>query len=87
VFLTLSLLLLPGIASAQAPASPGAKKGFVETRTESGTNVTFDDDKALGAELDPFMDIVKAPPRAARWNLLRPRNNFISEMLKSVENM
>jgi hypothetical protein len=81
-------LLVPAAAGAQTPGSPTpAKKGFVETRNDSGAAVIFDDDQALGTGLDPFADIVKAPPRAARMNLLRPRNNFVMEMLKSVENI
>jgi hypothetical protein len=81
-----TLTIVPASASAQ-PARATASGGFVEQRTETGANVIFDDDTALGKGLDPFTDIIKAPPRAARMNLLRPRNNFVAELLKSIENI
>jgi hypothetical protein len=90
VFFAAFAVLVPAAASAQTPAKATvapAKKGFVETRTDAGADVTFDDDQALGDALDPYADIVKARPPAARFNLLRPRTNFVPEMLKSVENM
>ena len=88
LFVAAFTLLLPAVAHAQSGSGPSTgKKGFVESRVDGGASVTFDDDQALGAGLDPFLDIVKAPPRAARMNLLRPRNNFVSELLKSVENL
>jgi hypothetical protein len=77
---------VPNLASAQTGAEPKSS-GFSEQSVEGGRNVVFDDDKALGTAYDPFADIVRGPPRGARLMLLRPRYNFISEMLKSVENL
>ncbi len=76
----------PALALAQGTATP-KKSGFSEQKTEGGQNVVFDDDAALGTAYDPFADIVKGPPHGARMNLLRPRYNFVVEMLKSVENL
>ncbi len=73
--------------SAAANAQPKASSGYAETKTGSGTGVIFDDDLGTGMAFDPFGDIVRSPPRAARMMLLRPRYNFVPEMLKSVENL
>jgi hypothetical protein len=82
---------VPTLAAAQtgAGATPAAapKSTYSEQKTDNGANIVFDDDKALGTAYDPFADIVKGPPRGARMMLLRPRYNFIPEMLKSVENL
>ena len=82
----------PTLAFAQTGTTPGAAggpkgSGFSEQTTDGGRNVVFDDDRALGTAYDPFADIVRARPPAARVNLLRPRYNFVPEMLKSVENL
>jgi hypothetical protein len=69
------------------PAAAQTRAGYNEQRVEGGTAVTFEDDLAKGATFDPLGDIVKAPPRAQRMALMRPRYNFVSEMLKTVENL
>ena len=75
-------------APARAQTAPhDARAGFREEKTAGGSSVVFDDDLAQGGALDPFADIVKAPPHAARMGLLRPRTNFVPDMLKSVENL
>jgi hypothetical protein len=78
-----AFVLFPRDARAQAPT----RSGYTEQRTEAGAAVVFDDDLAKGTTFDPVGNIVRAPPRAARVTLLRPRYNFVSEMLKSVENL
>lgn len=78
-----ALCSAPAVASAQT----GDRPGYSEQRTDGGSSVVFDDDKALGKGLDPFADLIKGPPRATRLMLLRPRYNFVPEMLKSVENI
>ena len=83
----LATLCSVGSVPALAQGQTGKSTGFSEQRTENGSAVTFDDDIALGKAMDPYADIVKGPPRAARMQLLRPRYNFVSEMLKSVENL
>jgi hypothetical protein len=79
----------PTLASAQTGGAANAPKasGFSEQSVDGGRNVVFDDDRALGTAYDPFADLVRAKPPAARVNLLRPRYNFVPEMLKSVENL
>jgi hypothetical protein len=81
--LALSAFVLSSSAHAQQPT----KSGYTEERTEAGTAVVFTDDLAKGSTFDPLGNIVRAPPRAIRTPLLRPRYNFVSEMLKSVENL
>jgi hypothetical protein len=69
------------------PALAQTRSGYTERRTEAGSAVTFDDDLASGTTFDPMSSIVRARPPAARVTLLRPRYNFVTEMLKSVENL
>jgi hypothetical protein len=80
----LTLTLTSGFALAQASAPPGAN-GIVETKTASGYAVWFPVD-TLGAPGDgPTATILASRPRGWRPPLVRPRLQFIPEMLKSVE--
>jgi hypothetical protein len=69
------------------PATAQPRNGYTEHQADGGTAVTFDDDLAKGSTFDPLGNIVRGPPRAVRTWLLRPRYNFVGEMLKSVENL
>ncbi len=58
---------------------------YVEKKVDQGQNITLEDDphtadtqQAIGAQLTGFH-----PPR--RFDLIRPRSSFVTEMLKSVE--
>ncbi len=67
-------------AWAQSPAPP-----YVERRTQAGSEVWFPVDKLTGAEGGAQAMVVKGRPDAARMGLMRPRLQFVTEMLKSVE--
>ncbi len=94
-FLTLALVLVPCTALAQTPAARGTSAatqnspgpGYTETRLEGNQVVTFPDDLGSGGGPNPWGDVIRRPPGVLRVGLLRPRLNFVSEMLKSVENL
>jgi hypothetical protein len=81
VAVAFTIVVVAPAASAQTNA------GYTEQKTEWGAAVTFTDDLAKGSTFDPNGDIVRSRPKAARVTLLRPRYNFVTEMLKSVENL
>jgi len=84
-------LLLPASAFAQtrAASSPPAAAhqggGIVETKSESGYQVWFPVDSLGAGGMDPNGAIVKGSSHASRMMLMRPRLQFVPEMLKSVE--
>jgi hypothetical protein len=70
-----------------ALAQDRTDKTFVEKKTADGQDVRFGDDplsalggNPIGAQLTGFH-----PPR--RFDLLRPRNTFVPELLKSIEHI
>jgi hypothetical protein len=76
--------VLVAASSEQAFAQP---RGYVERKTAEGQTVSFDDDplgavtgEPIGLQLSGFR-----PPR--RCDLMRPRVNFVPELLKTVEKM
>lgn len=75
-------LLVPSAAFAQQKAS-----GIVETKTDSGYQVWFPLDNLAAAGNDPTGGIVKGGPHASRMMLMKPRLQFVPEMLKSVETL
>jgi len=56
-------------------------------RKEDGYEYTFKDDKMLGDTLGATGAKITVVKQSRRDRLLRPRVQFIAEMLKSVENM
>lgn len=92
--LTLALTLSSSAALAQTPAAaaPAAKvdacgKGYSDNVAGEQRTVTFCDDLGDGSSHTPMIDVIRRPPGALRLGLIRPRVQFISEMLKSVENL
>jgi hypothetical protein len=95
-FLALALVFVPSTALAQAPPSPrgtsataqnSSGPGYTEVRLDGNQVVTFPDDLGSGGGPNPWGDVIRRPPGVLRVGLLRPRLNFVSEMLKSVENL
>lgn len=79
--------LLAGAIVALARPALAQESTYVETKNDSGQDIRFRDDpmsaiagNPVGAQLTGFH-----PPR--RFNLMRPRKNFVPELLKTVENM
>ncbi len=52
-----------------------------------GYGYEFEDDPLNAGGFGPNDATIKVRPRAARTTLIRPRTSFVTEMLKSVENI
>ena len=76
----LAAFMASGAAFAQAPAGGDDKKG-------DGYGYEFDDDPLSAGGFGPNDATIRVRPRAARTTLIRPRIQFVDEMLKSVENL
>lgn len=81
-----SLSLVRG-AHAETTATPTASQTYMEQRTEGGAVVTFEKDDLQGGGPSALGDSIRRPPGAIRVGLIRPRFNFVPELLKSVENL
>lgn len=64
-----------------------ASAALAETPKDKGYEYRFEDDKLLADNMGATGAKITVRPKAARVTLLRPRVQFIQEMLKSVENM
>jgi hypothetical protein len=80
VAIGLTAFLVSGAAFAQA-AKESAEKGG------DGYGYEFDDDPLSAGGFGPNDATIRVRPRAARTTLIRPRIQFVDEMLKSVENL
>jgi hypothetical protein len=77
----LAAFMASGAAFAQDAAGGGdEKKG-------DGYGYEFDDDPLAAGGFGPNDATIRVRPRAARTTLIRPRIQFVDEMLKSVENL
>ncbi|HEY8076125.1 MAG TPA: hypothetical protein VIF62_18495 [Labilithrix sp.] len=77
-------------AYAQQPTSPNrtvVTREYTEQQLEGNQVVTFGDEKLLAADADPYGGTIRPPPRVLRVGLIRPRANFVPELIKSVENL
>lgn len=54
---------------------------------KDGYGYEFEDDPLNAGGFGPNDATIKVRPRAARTTLIRPRTSFVTEMLKSVENI
>lgn len=77
------LLAAPAFAQDAAPAADGAAEGG----DKEGYGYEFEDDPLNAGGFGPNDATIKVRPRAARTTLIRPRTSFVTEMLKSVENI
>jgi len=68
----------PAAAGGDAPAGGGGGDGY---------GYEFEDDPLNAGGFGPNDATIKVRPRAARTTLIRPRTSFVTEMLKSVENI
>jgi hypothetical protein len=76
----LAAFMASGAAFAQAKEAAGGEKG-------DGYGYEFDDDPLAAGGFGPSDATIRVRPRAARTTLIRPRIQFVDEMLKSVENL
>ena len=75
------LLSVPAFAQDAPAAGGGGDKGG------DGYGYEFEDDPLNAGGFGPNDATIKVRPRAARTTLIRPRTSFVTEMLKSVENI
>lgn len=89
-------LALGPMAAAQTPAKPGAAApaitkirtaDYTEQVTGGDQIVTFTGDELPAPAGGMYGDLVRRPPGVTRVGLIRPRLNFVPELLKSVENL
>lgn len=78
----LGLLLATSAAGAQSK-----KAGAKESKDDAGYGYTFDDDPLAAGGFGPGDATIRVRPGAVRTTLIRPRTSFVTEMLKSVENL
>jgi len=80
----LAIVLVSGIAAAQAPAGPPAAPGGEK---KEGYGYEFTDDPLNAGGFGPNDATIRVRPGPVRTTLIRPRTSFVPEMLKSVENL
>ncbi len=85
--IVLASLSLADVAKADTSATPAPAQTYSEQRTEGGAVVTFEKDDLRGGGPSALGDSIRRPPGAIRVGLIRPRFNFVPELLKSVENL
>lgn len=84
VCVTACTLLIAGSAAAQTTPQ---KADYVEQKTDSGQAVIFLDDPLKAGGLEQGGYIIETRGRFWRVGLLRPRLNFVPELLKSGESL
>ena len=86
----LACLLAPSVAFAQLP-QPGEAMGNTSDETGKFKKVTeyddMEDENVEGATLKPDEQTVKGESHAKRPSLIRVRQNFIPELLTSVDDI
>jgi hypothetical protein len=80
------------MATAAAPAAAAVTTvvttaEYTEQRLEGSQVVTFPGDSLRGDDNSAYGFTMRRPPGVLRAQLIRPRVNFVSELLKSVENL
>ena len=76
----------PAQPAASAPAAPPSTtttrtSDYVEQATEGSQVVTFGNDKLDGDPLSAYGFTMRRPPGVLRAGLIRPRMNFVPELL------
>jgi hypothetical protein len=74
------VLLMASEALAQGAKGGGGKK-------EDGYGYEFSDDPLNAGGFGPNDATIRVRPGPVRTTLIRPRTSFVTEMLKSVENL
>jgi len=78
-----------GTATAPAATTPTTitTSEYTEQRLEGNQVVTFPGDALPGDTNSAYGFTLRRPPGVLRAGLIRPRVNFVPELLKSVENL
>lgn len=82
----------PSAAASPAARAPAATvtvstRDYTETQTGGDQVVTFPGDELPADGPNPYGDMIRRPPGVMRHGLVKPRLNFVSELVKSVENL
>jgi hypothetical protein len=82
-------LALSSTAFAQTPTPTptSSTPDYTESRVDGSQVVTFGGDPLKGDDNSAYGFSMRAPPRVLRAGLIRPRVNFVMELVKSVENL
>ncbi len=80
-------LALAGACLFAATSARADDTTYNETSNGSGQNVVFKDDPLAAGGFGPNDALLHVPGTPKRVMLLRPRTQFIPELLKSVENL
>lgn len=82
---TRRLLVLGLLSAPLLPAAASAQSGVVQL--EEVTNYDFEDDLVTGDLVRPDGEMLNVRRRGRRASLIRVREHFLPELLKSVENL
>jgi hypothetical protein len=74
-------------AAAKATPAPNTTAEYSELSVDGSQVVEFTGDPLKGDENSAYGFTMRSPPRVLRALLIRPRVNFVSELVKSVENL
>lgn len=82
-------LAIPSAAFADGPAPTTSRgDGYVEQQGTDGSQIVEFKGDPLDADiLASLGQLIRPRPEAARVTLIRPRTNFVPELLKSTETM
>ena len=75
------------LAQAPSPRATTATPDYTEHTVDGSQVVTFGGDPLKGDDNSAYGFTMRAPPRVLRAGLIRPRVNFVMELVKSVENL
>lgn len=88
-----ALIALPSIASAQEEVDPTDTENYIVDPNDEGvvyrrqTEYDFEDDVVEGSFVRPEGEYLDSRRRARHSSLIRIRENFVPEMLKSAEDI
>lgn len=88
-----ALIAAPVIASAQEEVDPAESDNFLQDPNDPGvvyrkkTEYDFEDDVVEGSFVRPEGEYLDSRRRARHSSLIRIRENFVPEMLKSAEDI
>jgi hypothetical protein len=88
--LSLATLFAVAVAAPRAARAQGATHStaeYTEQQNDGGQAIVFTDDPMRAGGIGALVDVFKGRRPPSRSLLLRPRYQFVTEMLKSVENL
>jgi hypothetical protein len=73
----------------QRPSVPTTTRTaeYTEQSLDGDQVVKFTGDELVGVGNEAYGTVIRRPPGVTRCGLIRPRMNFVADLLKSVENL